>query len=99
MGTTITARVSDDVEKDIIFFTKEEHTDKSTFVRKLLTTALEEKKIEFVLQKYKEGEITIGKAAEMAKVPLRKILQIAAKQGIPFQYSVKELLEDFKAAQ
>lgn len=99
MEAIVTTRVPTDAAEDIKFFTKEEHTDKSAFVRKLLLSALEEKKIEFALQKYKEGEITIGKAAEIAKVPLRKMLKIASERGIPFQYSLRELEKDFKAAQ
>ncbi len=98
MGETITTRVPDEIASDIGYFTKQEHTDKSTFVRKLLATALEEKKIQFALEKYKSREITVGKAAEIAGVPLRKMMQIAADKGIPFQYSLKDLKDDFKEA-
>ena len=48
--------------------------------------------------RYKKGEITIGKAAELAKKDLREMILIAAKKKIPFQYSKKELMEDFEAA-
>lgn len=99
MSTTITTRVSEDVEKDIAFFSKEEHTDRSTLVRTLLSTALTERKITYALKKYQEKEVTIGKAAELAGVPLRRMLQIAADRGIPFQYTTDDLLKDFQAAQ
>ena len=99
MDTIITTRISKDAAKDLLFFTKEEQTDKSTLVRKLLLSALEKRKIEFVLQKYQEGEITLGKAAELAGIPLRKMLRIAVEKKIPFQYSLGDLEKDFKAAQ
>ena len=44
------------------------------------------KKIEYSLDKYKNKEITIGKAAEIAGVPLREMIAFAAKEEINFQY-------------
>lgn len=55
-------------------------------------------KLDYILEQYKKGEITIGKAAELAKKDIREMMLIAAKKEIPFQYSKKELMEDFKAA-
>ncbi len=98
METIVTTRIPPRVARDLLFFTREEKTDKSTIVRRLLATALEEKKIDFALQKYQEGEITLGKAAEIAGVPLRKMMQIVATRRIPFQYSLADLQKDFKAA-
>lgn len=51
------------------------------------------------LKQYREGKITIGRAAEMAGVSLREMIAIAAKKGIPFQYSLDDLKEDFQAAE
>ncbi len=99
MEAIITTRIPADAAEAIQFFTKQEHLDRSTLVRQLLLSALEEKKIEYALQKYKEGEITIGKAAELAGVPLRKMMRLASAKGIPFQYSLSDLEKDFKAAQ
>jgi len=95
MGETVTTRVDDEMAKGIGFFAKVEKVDKSTITRKLLAQALDQKMIEFALDKYKKGEITIGKAAEIAKKSIREIMIIASKKGIPFQYSKKDLVEDF----
>jgi predicted HTH domain antitoxin len=35
----------------------------------------------------------------MAGVPLREMIAIAAKKGIPFQYSLEDLKEDLQAAE
>ena len=59
--------------------------------------ALDEEKVGYALEKYKKGEITISKAAEIAKKDLREMMLITAKKGISFQYSLKDLKEDFKA--
>jgi predicted HTH domain antitoxin len=35
----------------------------------------------------------------MVGVPLREMIAIAAKKGIPFQYSLDDLEEDFRTAE
>ena len=97
MDAVITTRIPFAAAKDLQLFIKEEHTDRSTLIRKMLLAALEEKKIEYALQKYKEGEITLGKAAELAKVILRKMLHLASDRGIPFQYALSDLQQDARA--
>lgn len=59
---------------------------------------MEETRLEYALEKYRKGEITIGRAAEIAKIDLREMIVIAAKKGIHFQYSKEDLIEDFRAA-
>lgn len=98
IGETITTRVDNDMAHDIDFFSKIEKLDRSTITRKLLARALEEEKVDYALEKYKKGEITIGKAAEISKRAIRDMMVLAAERRIPFQYSVKELREDFEAA-
>ena len=97
MGETVTTRVSDDMARDVDYFAKLEKVDRSTITRKLIAQALDEKRTEYALERYKKGEITIGKAAELAKKDIRDMMMIAAKKGITFQYSLKELREDSKA--
>lgn len=97
MGETVTTRVDDQMAKGIDFFAKQERVDKSTITRKLLAKALEEKEVEYALERYRKGEITIGKAAEITKKDIREMMLIAAKKGVSFQYSLKELREDFEA--
>ena len=48
---------------------------------------------------HKGCQITIGRAAEMVGIPLREMMEYAAKQGIPFQYSMENLEEDIKAVE
>ena len=57
MGETITTRVDDQMAKDIEFFSRTEKLDKSTITRRLLATSLKQKKLNYVLEKYKNGEI------------------------------------------
>lgn len=71
----------------------------TTKARKSLDKPVNLKKIEKSLEMYRKKEITIGKAAELAGVPLREMMSIAKKEEIPFQYSLSDLREDFRGAQ
>lgn len=98
MGETITTRVDDKDAAEIRAIEREEHLDRSAVVRRLLSKAIREWKIEKALHEYKEHKITIGKAAKIAGLTLREALALASAKGIPFQYTIKELQEDSKEA-
>ncbi|VVB84335.1 Uncharacterised protein [uncultured archaeon] len=59
------------------------------------TSSLTETQIDQILTQYRNGNITIGCAARMAGIPLREMIAIAAGKGIPFQYSLDDLKEDY----
>ncbi len=98
MGVTITTRVSKEIEEKIARIANKEKLDKSTVIRRLLSDALKKWQIEQALNEYKEGKITLAKASRMAETSLRKMMQIAAEAGVPFQYSIEDLRKDFEAA-
>ena len=97
MSINIVARVPEEVNADIEFFAKEEQVDKSTEIRRLLAQATHEKSIEYALLKYRNREVTLWKAAKIARVPLSKFMHLAAQQKIPLQYDREDLEEDFAA--
>ena len=55
-------------------------------------------KIHKVLEMYKNQEITLWKAAEIAGVSLAELLSELPKHKIVFQYDVEELKEDVEYA-
>lgn len=98
MAVTITTRVSEEIKEKIADIAREEKLDKSAVIRRLLSEALKQRQIERALNEYKEGKITLAKASRMAGISLRKMMQLAAEAGVPFQYSVDDLRKDFEAA-
>ena len=96
MGVSITTRVSEDIEKEIRSISDREQLDRSTVVRRLLVEGIKDWKIKYALEQYSDGKITIWRAARMAGVSLRQMLDIAAKKGIPFQYTMEDLRADFR---
>lgn len=97
MAEGVVARVSNEIKKDIEFFAKEEETDKSTIIRQLLTSAVRQKRLEYALKEYSERNVSLGRAAELAKMHLSDFMMEAAKHNIPMNYSKDELTRDFKA--
>lgn len=97
MSTSIVARIEDKLARDIEFFKKKEKLDKSAVIRRLLSRAIKEEKIDYALNSYRNREISIAKAAEIAEIPLADILRIAADQKIPVNYTKNDLMRDFKA--
>ena len=88
--------------EDIIGIIKEieetEQIDRATAVRKLLAKAIEKWKEERAIQLYRDGKVTLWRAAGMANLSLREIMKIVAEKGIEMHYTEKDLEEDINAA-
>ena len=89
-------RIEKEKLAEIKAISKEENRKKSEVLREALDIGLKEKKLVMALEKYKRREISVGKAAELADVPLSRFLDVLRERNIPFNYAVKELLEDFE---
>ena len=98
MTKIISARVPDEMARDLREIEKEEKTDRATLVRKLLARAIEKWKVERALRLYQDGKVTLWRAARLGGVTLREMMELAAKQGIQFKYTARDLEEDIKAA-
>jgi len=98
MSEGVVARVPKEIKNDIEFFAKQEQTDKSNVIRKLLTVAIRQKRLEYALNEYAKRKVSLGKAAELAKINLSDFMEEAAKRHIPINYTKEDLKRDFKAA-
>ncbi len=98
MYENVAARVPEAIVKDIDYVAQEENTDKSKVIRELLSSAVKEKLADLALEKYSKREISLGRAAELAKMPLADFMVRVSKMKIPINYSVESLEKDFKAA-
>ena len=54
--------------------------------------------IEKALKQYTEKKTTIGKVAALTGLTLREAIALSSAKRIAFQYSTRELQEDFKEA-
>ncbi len=98
MYANVTARVPDAILRDIRYVAREENSDKSKIVRELLSEGTKSKLLNLSLKKYSRREVSLGRAAELAKIPLADFMVKAAERKIPLNYYVDSVKKDFKAA-
>jgi predicted HTH domain antitoxin len=98
MYENVAARIPESIVKDINYVAQEENSDKSKVIRELLSSAVKDKLTDLALEKYSKREVSLGRAAELAKMPLADFMMKAAERKIPINYSVDSLEKDFKAA-
>ncbi len=95
MPEVITLRMEKRLRQQLDELSKQEDRDRSEIVRELLQAGLREKKLAHALELYKEGRITLWKAARTAGVSLWRMIDLLRERKIELQYSLQELRQDF----
>ena len=67
-------------------------------IRELLSSGVKEKLADLALEKYSKREVSLGRAAELAKMPLADFMVKVSDRKMPINYSIESLEKDFKAA-
>ena len=94
----ITIRVEDETFRDIEELTGIEKSDKSTVARKLLAKGLQEFKKERAIDLYRHGKCSLWKAAQIAGVSLREMIEITKAEKIPMHFSAEVVDEAWSKA-
>ena len=71
---------------------KEEYVGNSTALRQMLHVGAEE----YVLGLVEKGRITIGRAAELLKLPIQDIYELARKHGVRLGANLEQIKESEK---
>jgi len=95
---TVTARLPEDMLKVIEELARASMVDRSELIRRLLEIGIRRMLLERALEAYRKRRVSLWKAAEMAKVTLREMIEAADKAMIPVSYDVKDLERDFELA-
>lgn len=98
MTEIVSTRVSDTMAKDLEEIEKEEKSDRATVVRKLLTKAIADWKLERATTLFSSGKVTLWKASKIAGLSLWEMTEIVRKTKVSFQYSFEDFREDFEVA-
>ena len=96
MTKTLTTRASDSLAREIEALAREEQLDRSALIRRLLAEALQEKRKLKALELYREGKVSMGKAASIAKVTIWEMLDLVREKGLHIDYGSEELYEDLE---
>ncbi|WP_049969510.1 UPF0175 family protein [Haladaptatus cibarius] len=93
----ITTRVPDDLYEAIEMIQETERTDRSTAVKRLLERGVEEWRLDTAIRQYRDGELSLGKAAEVAGISYWRFLDVLESRGIEMNYDESDLESDFAA--
>jgi len=91
---TTSVRLPKEMVEEIEKLSKEEGIDRGTLIRKLITESLREYKIKKALELYREGRVSLWKAAEIAGITYREALEELKKRNISFKYDLEDLEVD-----
>jgi predicted HTH domain antitoxin len=94
----IAARFPKSSAEELEKIAQEEQVDKSTVVARALQRYIKDWKLERALTLYKEGKVTLWKAAKIADISLWEIMDIVRQRKITMQYTFENFKEDFEAA-
>ena len=93
MNTRVPVVIMSEVEN----IAKEEQTDKSSVVRKLLDRAIKGWKLERAVNMYLEKKVTLERAAEIAAVSVREMINYLEEKELEIgNLSAEELENDVK---
>ena len=93
----VSARLPKVIVKIIEEIAREEKVDKSTILNRALDHYIREWKLRKAIESYREGLITLSRAAEIAGVSIWEMIDILAERKIQSQYDIEDLEEDLKA--
>ncbi len=95
---SISARIPDDVLKELENFMKEESLEKSASIRKLLAEGLRHWKEQRALKALEDGKTSFLKASQMAGLSAWDFADLVREKGIVWIKSEKFVHSDIKKA-
>jgi len=93
---TISARIDKKLAEEIEKIVKERGIDRSAVIRELLYIGLKEYKLKKALELIKERKVTVWKAAEIAGLTYREMLEKLREHNIPFPITAEELAREIE---
>jgi predicted HTH domain antitoxin len=95
MSKTMSVRMDRENYEFLHEMAKEEGSDLSKAVRDTVTRG----RILLAIEKYKKGEASLGRAAELAGVPLGQMMKILTEFGVESKVEKEDYLQGLKNAQ
>ncbi len=89
-------RLDKEIVEELNRIADEEHVDRTTVIRKLISSAIENYKKSVILRRYEKGKISISKAAQDAGLTVEEIEEYMIREGYKSKYSTKDLLRELE---
>jgi len=94
----LTVRVDEETYREIEETADLENVDKSTVARGLLEAGIKEAKKRRALEMFREGSCTLWKAAEVAGVSLRRMMDLVVGERVPLHITSDDVDEAWREA-
>jgi AraC-like DNA-binding protein len=91
---TVSARISQELEKEVERLMREEHLEKSAALRKLLHLGVQNYRLERAIRGLGEGRFSLLKAAEEAGLTIWEVLDEAARRQVT--WVAEDIMEDIR---
>ena len=85
-----------DLVRELELIENVEQADRSTTVRRLLSRAIQQWKLEHYVRLYGDGKLTLARAAREAGVSLWEMMDYARARKVPVQYDLEDLQRDVR---
>ncbi len=91
-------RVDEETYRHIEETASAEKVDRSTATRQLLKTGISEEKKKHALDLYRRGKCTLWRAAELAGLNIREMMDLTTTEKIPAHVTPEEVEEAWREA-
>lgn len=96
-GKHVTARVPEDLFEEIERIQTAERTDRSTAIKRLLERGVDDWRVETAVRRYRDGEVSLGRAAELADLSPWRFIDVLDDRGVEATYTKADLAADVAA--
>jgi predicted HTH domain antitoxin len=91
MTKQINLRLDEDLIKNYEDLAKQKNLDRSSLVRKVLIEGIKRERLKFAIQKYILKEISIERAAEIAKISIHELMLKLEELNVPSNITMEYL--------
>lgn len=91
---TLSTKLDEDDAKMIDQFAKDNGLDQFTFLKQLLRKGLDEYKFNKAISEYRQGKISLSRAAEISGLNIRNIISRLPEMKVELNYNIDDLSND-----
>jgi predicted HTH domain antitoxin len=91
MTKQMNLRLDEDLIREFEELAEEENLDRSALVKKILVEGLQQERLNFAIQKYMMKDISIERAAEIAKLSIHEFILNLSKLGVPSNLTMEDI--------
>ncbi len=91
MTKQMNLRLDEDLIREFEELAEEENLDRSALVKKILVEGLQQERLNFAIQKYMTKDISIERAAEIAKLSIHELILNLSKLGVPSNLTIEDI--------